>query len=94
MICPMEDRSLWFGLIWLWFVNQSFKLELDVEVSAERKAHCVGQGEDERQCVLNCSNFLEHEWMCRLFCSARCPTVIYLKWLWLSVLVLTKLSGE
>jgi hypothetical protein len=32
--------------------DQSFELELDMEVSAETKAHCVGQVGEECQCVL------------------------------------------
>ena len=52
-----------------------------MEVSAEKKAHRVGKVKDKRQCVLDCGGFLERGWMCRLFCSARCHAVIYLKWL-------------
>ena len=29
----MEDRLLWFGLVWLWCGDESFALELDVEAS-------------------------------------------------------------
>ena len=33
--------------------DQSFELDLDVEVSVERKANCVGQVGEECQCVLD-----------------------------------------
>jgi hypothetical protein len=33
--------------------DQSFELKLDMEVSAETKAHCVGQVGEECQCVLD-----------------------------------------
>jgi hypothetical protein len=43
----VEDRLLWFASVWLWCSNRSFVLELDVEVSAERKAHFVGRTGEE-----------------------------------------------
>jgi hypothetical protein len=36
----------------VWSGDQSFELELDMEVSAKTKAHCVDQVEEECQCVL------------------------------------------
>ena len=43
----MEDRLLWFGLVWLQSGDESFELELDVEVSAERKPQCIGRAGEE-----------------------------------------------
>jgi hypothetical protein len=56
--------------------DQSLELKLDMEVSAKRKAHCVGQVGEERRCVLDCDGFFEWGWMCRLFCFARVDDVM------------------
>ena len=58
--------------------DQSFELKLDMEVSAKRKAHCVGQVGEEHQCVLDYDGFFEQGWMCRLFCFARADDVMQL----------------
>ena len=43
----MEDCLLWFGLVWLQSGDESFDLELRVEVNAERKVHCIGWAGEE-----------------------------------------------
>jgi hypothetical protein len=57
---------------------QSFEMKLDMEVSAKRKAHYVGQVGEECQCVLDCDGYFEHGWMCRLFCFAQVDDVMQL----------------
>ena len=59
-------------LVVVWCGAQSIELDLDVEVSAKEKAHCVGQVGEERPCVLDWKG----GWMCRLLCSARVDGVM------------------
>jgi hypothetical protein len=62
----------------VWCGDQSFELKLDMEVSAQKKAHYVGQVGEGRQCVLDCDGFFKQGWMCRLFCFARAHDVMQL----------------
>ena len=65
--------------------DQSFELDLDVEVSVERKAHCVGQVGEERQCVLDW-NVGGCVGCCALH-ELTSRALMCLKWMWLRVLL-------
>lgn len=67
-----------FDLVMVGCGDQFFELELDMEASAERKAHSVGLVGEERQCVLDYGGFLERGWMYRLFWFVRCDDVLQL----------------
>jgi hypothetical protein len=43
----VEDHLLWFASVSLWCSNRSFALELDMEVSAERKPPFVDRAGEE-----------------------------------------------
>ena len=49
-----------------------------MEMSAKRKAHCVGHVGEEWHHVFNCVSFWERGWMYRLFWFVQCDDVLQL----------------